>query len=73
MSLYWAAWILLGFGIPEGWALATHNYDKTLSETVWRWCDVIPGQTPLQYKFLHFLLLVFMVWLTGHMVFRLWR
>lgn len=73
MGWYWAAWLLLGFGVPEGWALITRHYESTLSETAWRWFDVMPGQTVYQWKAVHFLLFAFMVWLTLHLCFALFR
>jgi hypothetical protein len=73
MTLYWAAWLLVGFGVPEGIALFTGHGENTLSETVWRWCDVLPGQTIWQWKAVHFFLLVFMIWLTLHLVLRIFR
>ena len=36
MSLYWAAWIVLGFGVPETWALLTRRPADTLSDQFWR-------------------------------------
>lgn len=71
--IYWAAWLLLGFGIPETIALVSHHPENTLSEVVWRWFDVLPGQTLWQWKFVHFILLAFLVWLAGHLAFRIWR
>jgi hypothetical protein len=73
MSWYWAAWLIIGFGVPEGIAIATKHYQNTLSDATWRWFDVLPGQTVYQWKALHFLLLAFMVWLTLHLVFALFR
>lgn len=73
MKWYWAAWLLLGFGVPEGIALVTKHYENTLSEWTWKLFDVLPGQTPLQWKATHYLLLAFMLWLFCHMCFRLFR
>lgn len=73
MAWYWAAWLLIGFGVPETIALVSKRYSNTLSDTVWRWCDVIPGQTIWQFKAVHMLLLVFLLLLTGHLAFGLWR
>lgn len=70
MSWYWAAWLILGFGVPEGIALGTGHAQWTLSETAWNWFDVLPGQTVRQWTIVHFLLAGFMTWLTLHLVFR---
>lgn len=73
MNWYWAAYLIVGFGVPETWALTTRHPQYTLSETVWRWCDVLPGQTIWQWKAVHFLLAAFMIWLTLHLCFALFR
>jgi hypothetical protein len=72
MAWYWAAWLLLGFGVPEGIALGTGHGEWTLSETAWNWFDVLPGQTPRQWSIVHFILCIFMTWLWVHMVVRAW-
>lgn len=72
-SLYWLLWLAIGFGVPEGYAIATKHYQWTLSETVWRWCDTTPGSTLVHWTALHVLVALFMVWLTFHIVFGIWR
>lgn len=72
MGWFWGVLLAIG-GVAETVALATRHYSWTLSETLWRWCDVLPGQTILQWKFIHLLMFVFMVWLTIHLAFRIWR
>lgn len=75
-DLYWALWLVVLFGVPETIALATGHDEWTLSETAWRWFNVVPGQTVRQWTIVHFLLAAFMIWLTLHMVFRaftVWR
>lgn len=72
-DFYWVfVWGALGFGVPETLALATGHPQYTLSETVWRVFDVLPGQTIKQWTITHFLLFAGMVWLFGHFVFRVW-
>lgn len=73
MSIYWALWLIAGFGVPESLAFITHHPERTLSGTVWRWFDVLPGETIWQWKAAHFLLLAIIVWLAGHLVLRIWR
>ncbi len=73
MSWYWAAWLIVAFGVPEALALITKHYEWTLSDTIWRWCDVLPGQTIWQWKAVHFFLLGFMTWLWLHLVLALFR
>lgn len=76
MAWYWAAWLILGFGLPEGIALGTGHAQWTLSETAWGWFDVVPGQTWRHWTIVHGLLVVFMSWLWLHMclrAFTVWR
>lgn len=73
MGLYWALWLLVGFGVPEAWALATHRPQNTLSDTVWSWFDVVPGKTIAEWSILHFILLVFLLWAFGHLAFGVWK
>lgn len=70
---YWLGWILAGFGVPETIALTTGRYEDTLSDTVWNWFGVKTGMPIWQWNILHLFLLAFMVWLMGHMAFRIWR
>lgn len=73
MAWYWAAWLLLGFGVPEGIALFTKHDKNTLSDTVWHWFDITPGPTPLYTRLGFFVVIVVTVWLCGHLAFGLWR
>ena len=70
---YWPIWLVVLFGIPEGVALATGHPEWTLSDWVWRVFDVLPGSTLWEWRAVHFFLLAFMVWLTLHLAFRIWR
>lgn len=65
-SLYWALWLVVGFGVPEGIALATGHPEWTLSDQVWRAEGT--GQT-----FVRYFVGAFLVWLLLHMVWRLFR
>lgn len=73
MTVYWLAWLILGFGVPECYALASGHPQWTLSDTVWRIFQVHANPQPWHWTVAHFLLAAFMVWLTGHFVFRIWR
>lgn len=66
MSLYWLIWAVVGFGVPEGIALATGNARWTLSEQVWHLEGT--GATFWRWTVCSMLL-----WLLFHMVFRLFR
>ena len=73
-TIYWLVlWLTIGFGVPEGIALATGHPEFTLSDTAWRILDVLPGQTPLQYSFLHLLVSFLLLWLWAHITFGLFR
>ena len=73
MRIYWLCWLVLGFGVPEGIAIATKHYNNTFSDWIWRVFDVMPGQTLFEWRFVHVLLLLFMLWLFVHLCFGLWR
>lgn len=73
MRWYWLVWLLIGFGVPEGIALATKHYGNTLSDTVWKWCSVTPGDTFTHWTFLHVLLAMLMLWLAVHLVLGIWK
>lgn len=72
MRWYWAAWLLLGFLVPELVALFSGHPENTLSETVWNWFHVKPGSKLRKLTIRRLLLLFFMVWLTGHLAFGWW-
>lgn len=73
-SIYWwIVWLALGFGVPETWALVSGHPEFTLSETAWRLLDVVPGQTMLQWKFVHLLVSFLLLWLWAHITFGLFR
>jgi hypothetical protein len=73
MQWYWAAWIMIGFLVPELYAVFTKNYKNTLSDTTWTWFDVVPGQTFWQFSLLHFLLLGALTLLELHLGFAIVR
>ena len=70
--IYWAIWIVAGFVVPETIALVRNN-SETLSDTIWKWFGVKNGIPISHWTVLHFFLLAFMIWLLGHMAFRIWR
>lgn len=79
MSLYWIViWFLIGFGIPEGIALATGHPENTLSEQVWH----LEGLTsrndavfanPFSWSIPHFLVTSLVIWLAAHFIFHVWH
>jgi hypothetical protein len=69
-NVYWPTLIIVGFGLREGIALGTGRPQDTLSDWVWRVCDVMPGQTLWEWSAVHFFLLLLMVWLFFHFDFR---
>ena len=72
MTGYWIVWLVLGFGVPETVALASGHPEWTLSDTVWR-VFAVTDPRPWHWKVAHLILACFMLWLTGHFVFRIWR
>lgn len=73
MNWYWFLWLAVGFGIPEGIAIARHRTEDTLSGTVWHWCDVAPGNTLAHWSALHLFLAFILLWLFLHLVFGIFR
>lgn len=72
MRWYWAAFLVLGFCVPEAIAFIRRRPQDTLSETVWHWCKVTPGSTVTSWTFVHIFVALFMVWLFGHIIFGWW-
>lgn len=69
---YWLTWLVVFFGVPEGYALFT-NPKNTLSWTVWNWFGVRQGVPVWQWSVMHLLLAAVLVWLLGHLAFGIWR
>ena len=75
---YWIAWFFGGFGIAEGYGLFVNTQD-TLSWQFWGLEQInfahpfdFAGWTPLHWA-IAATLLVFVIWLGGHLVFGIWR
>jgi hypothetical protein len=70
MSWFTIGWIGWGlyFAVLEGIALFNKGEGDTLSEHVWRWFDVDAHQWTAK----RYLLVAFMLWLSGHFIFRIW-
>lgn len=71
MQWYWAFWILVGFLIPEAYAIITKNFANTLSDTTWRWFQVQKGQPLWSFTLIHFFLLAALLALFLHLGFGL--
>lgn len=65
-SLYWLAWLLIGFGVPEGIALFSGKPQNTLSYQVWH----LEGNGA---TFARFWVAAFLLWLLIHMVWNTFR
>lgn len=79
-SWYWLGWLtvsVVAFAVPEGYALASGQYQNTLSENVWRLEELAPSQHLTQWHAAHILiggvLILVLGWLIGHLVFGIWR
>lgn len=66
ISLYWLAWIVLGFCPMEFWALATGQTQNTLSAQVWK----LEGNGA---TFARYFIAAFIIWLFFHMVYRVFK
>lgn len=69
---YWLGWLIAvfaGFLPVELWALFSGNHVNTLSDTMWRWTDndLSHPWNIGHYTWPHWLLIIFMVWLTVHL------
>lgn len=70
---YWLAWLIAVFGMflpVELWSVFVHGENQhTLSETMWRWTsnDLTQPWNIGRYTWPHWLLIIFMVWLTLHL------
>ena len=70
-SWYWLAWVLIGFGIPEGVAIFRNqtvgpgNRLRTLSQNVWKLFKIKDEEG---WHWRRALLAIGMVWLLVHMV-----
>lgn len=82
MTRYWIIWFatsITAFVVPEVWALASGRPQDTLSETIWRMEDLVPGHLgwPWMWSGAHILFgggfLLLAVWLTGHFLLGIWR
>jgi hypothetical protein len=65
METLWKLWLSLFIGL-ETYAMLRHNGD-TFSEWVWRWANVDQG-----WSIERTALLIFTVWLVGHLVWQKW-
>jgi hypothetical protein len=71
--VYWLLFLLVGFAVPETIALIRSRRGDTLSEAVWHWCQVTPGNTMWTWSALHVFVALFMVWLFVHLMLGYWR
>jgi len=75
---YWIIWAVVGFGIPETYGLIKNAKD-TLSWQFWGLEHInfphpfdFADWTPIHW-FIGLVLLAFVIWLGGHLVFGIWR
>jgi len=67
----WIAWVLMFLGL-ESKALISKEVGDTLSEHVWKWFSVRDKRNTPVTMTLRGVLVVFLVWLTGHLGFGMW-
>lgn len=72
MVWYWAGYLLIGFGVPETYALVSRHPEWTLSDTVWRWCNTSRGSTLAHWTAVHVFAAMFLTWLWFHLVLGWW-
>lgn len=66
MTWYWIAWIVLGFGVPEFYAIFRGEYQNTLSDNTWAWFS-IRGKGRF-WRLRRFALASFLFWLSLHLL-----
>jgi type II secretory pathway component PulF len=71
--IYWACWLLIGFCVPEFFALITRRSNSTLSGFVWFLCDITPGRTDWSWTAVHLFVAMFLIWLFIHLAFGYFR
>jgi hypothetical protein len=71
MTYFWLAWIVMFLSL-EIYGLVTNLRGDTFSETVWRWFRVMDTRPTTLTWILRSILVVFLVWLTGHLAFGWW-
>jgi hypothetical protein len=71
MTGIWLAWLVMFLSL-EIYGLITNRRGDTFSENVWRWFRVMDERPTILMWSLRAVLLVFLVWLTGHLVFGWW-
>lgn len=70
VTLYWlVGWFAIGFGVPETLAIITKHREWTFSDTVWRICETMPGQTIWQYTLIHVIIGLALLAVFVHLVF----
>lgn len=74
MDPYTIGWLAWGafFCVLEGIAVATKNWDGTLSNHIRRWIGESSDKQSWSSYLRRGALLIFMGWLSGHFVFGLW-
>lgn len=55
--LVWLALVFVSFGVLEGIALSITRKD-TLSDTTWKWFNVIPGQSVFDWTLPHLIAVI---------------
>jgi hypothetical protein len=70
-TAFWIAW-LAAFALVEGKALLSRTPDSTFSEHVWDWFRVRDSRPTGWVLVARSVLLLFLVWLAGHLAFGWW-
>jgi hypothetical protein len=72
----WLAIVFVSFGVLEGIAISINHMD-TLSDTIWKWFNIIPGQSVYNWTLPHIIaasiLLLIALILVVHLGLGLWR
>lgn len=70
---WWAGWLFAGLLVEVVALVDKKVHQGTLSQAVWTWCRVTPGQPWTTWTAFHVLFALAMLWLFVHLVLGYWR
>lgn len=68
--LIWLAFVFVSFGILEGIALSI-SAKNTLSDTVWNWFNIVPGQSVYNWTLPHLIAAIVLTTISLVLIFHL--
>lgn len=68
--LIWLAFVFVSFGVLEGIALSI-SAKNTLSDTIWNWFNVVPGQSVYNWTLPHVIAAIVLTTISLVLIFHL--